>query len=79
MIASSLRAEGRGGGEQENGFGGRGEGFDEGVGRAGFVRMPLEMMGFIDNQEVEAGVLGLPGPARVFSEELSGTEDELTV
>ena len=69
----------RGGGEEEDRGGLRGEVLDDLIGLAWFGRMPLEVVGFVDDEQVKSGSSGLDGAVGVFGEKLGGTEDVLAV
>jgi hypothetical protein len=68
-----------GSGEEEEAVGMLGEGIDELVVGAGLLGGPLEVVCFVDDDEVPAGVDGLLGSFWVLAEELDATEDELVI
>ena len=68
-----------GGGEQEQPGGFGGQGFHDAVGDPGLIGVPLEMVGFVDNEQVPAGFQGLGGAGRIFAQERQAAEHQLTV
>ena len=67
------------GGEQQQGRGGRGEAFDEGVLGAGGVGRPLQVVGLVDDKQVPAGSHGLLSARRVVCEKGDAADDQLAV
>lgn len=65
-----------GGGEEEEPGNGAGDGFDEKVGGAGTFGRPFEMVGFVDDDEIPAGVDGGKGKRGMVEEGLDTGDDE---